>query len=152
MDIYLVIDNQFTKDVNEAQLRKAAETVLAQHQTDPLSELTVVIDSDAKLQELNLQFLGIDAPTDVLSFPADEMDPDSQQHYLGDIIISLPRAREQALAAGETLEDELQLLVVHGTLHLLGYDHGEPEDKIEMWKAQRSLLDSLGCRIQHLPE
>jgi probable rRNA maturation factor len=67
--------------------------------------------------------------------------------YLGDIVISLPRARHQASAAGHSLNDELQLLVVHGVLHLLGHDHDTPNRKKKMWAVQDEILRNLGVRI-----
>ncbi len=105
--------------------------------------LTVVISTDAQLQELNRQYLGVDSPTDVLSFPAGELDPESEAMYLGDILISYPRALAQAEAAGHAVQAELQLLVVHGTLHLLGFDHAEEDDKALMWKTQEEILAQL---------
>jgi probable rRNA maturation factor len=110
-------------------------------------DLAVVLSDDALLQELNRQYLGIDAPTDVLSFPSDEIDLDSGQRYLGDILISLPRAQEQAHSAGHPLQDELRLLVVHGVLHLLGYDHDEDANRLNMWAIQSEILRSLGSSI-----
>ncbi len=107
-------------------------------------DLSVVLTDDEQLQELNRDYLGIDAPTDVLSFPASETDPESGQAYLGDILISAQRAAQQAEAAGHALDAEVQLLVVHGVLHLLGHDHAEPAEKARMWKAQAAILKSLG--------
>jgi probable rRNA maturation factor len=80
----------------------------------------------------------------VLSFPASETDPETGARYLGDILISLPRAQTQADAAGHSLEAEVQLLVVHGVLHLIGHDHAETEEKARMWKAQAEILENLG--------
>jgi probable rRNA maturation factor len=80
----------------------------------------------------------------VLSFPASETDPETARRYLGDILVSIPRAEEQARAAGHALETEVQLLVVHGTLHLLGYDHAEAEEKKHMWAMQAEVLERLG--------
>jgi probable rRNA maturation factor len=93
---------------------------------------------------LNRQYLGRDAVTDVLSFPADEADPESGCRYLGDILLSMPRAAAQAQAGGHPVEQEAQLLVVHGTLHLLGYDHGRKEEKERMWAVQAEILEQLG--------
>ena len=107
-------------------------------------DLSVVLTDDQQLRELNRDYLGIDAPTDVLSFPASEKDPESGEAYLGDILISVERAAQQAEAAGHPVEAELQLLVVHGVLHLLGHDHAEPEEKARMWAAQSEILKSLG--------
>jgi probable rRNA maturation factor len=107
------------------------------------TDLTIVITTNAQLQELNRQYLGIDSPTDVLSFPSGEVDPESEALYLGDILISYPRALAQAGAAGHPVQAELQLLVVHGALHLLGFDHAEEVEKARMWKAQEEILKQL---------
>jgi probable rRNA maturation factor len=79
-----------------------------------------------------------------LSFPASESDPETGARYLGDILISVSRAAEQAKTAGYDVRDELQLLVVHGVLHLLGHDHAEAEGKARMWAAQSEVLERLG--------
>jgi probable rRNA maturation factor len=121
---------------------RAALAVLEHQSAD--GDLTIVLTDDAQLHELNREYLGIDAPTDVLSFPASETDPETARRYLGDILVSIPRAEEQARAGGHALEAEVQLLVVHGTLHLLGYDHAEAEEKARMWKAQSEVLERIG--------
>jgi probable rRNA maturation factor len=107
-------------------------------------DLTVVLADDAMLREMNREYLGIDAPTDVLSFPASDADPETGRRYLGDVLISIPRAAAQAQAAGHSLEAEVQLLVVHGVLHLLGHDHVGTEEKARMWSAQSEVLKRLG--------
>jgi probable rRNA maturation factor len=125
-------------------LERAARTAL-EHETQSLdSDLSIILTDDARLHELNLNYLGIDAPTDVLSFPASETDPETGARYIGDILISIPRAQAQADAAGHPLEAEVQLLVVHGVLHLIGHDHAEAEEKTRMWKAQAEILERLG--------
>jgi probable rRNA maturation factor len=103
-----------------------------------------VLTDNRRLRRLNRDYLGIDAPTDVLSFPASESDPDTGARYLGDILISIPYARQNARQAGNSLEAEVQLLVVHGVLHLLGHDHAKPREKARMWQAQREILEALG--------
>ncbi len=108
------------------------------------ADMTIVLTDDAQLHELNREYLGIDAPTDVLSFPAAESDPETGTPYLGDILISIPRAKQQAEAAGHSVEAEVQLLVVHGTLHLLGHDHAEAGEKARMWQAQAEVMSQLG--------
>jgi probable rRNA maturation factor len=128
----------------EELLESAAHAALDHEDASQDAELSIVLTDNEHLQELNLNYLGIDAPTDVLSFPATETDPESGARYIGDILISIPRAQSQADAAGHPLESEVQLLVVHGVLHLLGHDHAGPEDKARMWKAQAKILDSLG--------
>jgi probable rRNA maturation factor len=129
-----------------ALLERAAQVTLehAGAERSRSADLTIVLTDDAQLHELNRDYLGVDAPTDVLSFPADEEDPESGVHYLGDILISIPRAKKQAKAAGHPLEAEVQLLVVHGTLHLLGHDHAKTREKARMWKAQAEVMSKLG--------
>lgn len=138
------IESNFSPSIPENLLERAAHATLT-HESESLDcELSIVLTDDARLQELNRNYLGIDAPTDVLSFPASETDPETGARYIGDILISIPRAQSQADAAGHVLESEVQLLVVHGVLHLLGHDHAEPEEKARMWKAQAETLESLG--------
>lgn len=134
-------------EVKEDLLREAARRTLDYTDTSSEADLTIVLTDDAQIQALNQQFLDIDAPTDVLAFPAGEDDPDSDAFYLGDVIISLPTAIQQAQAGNHPVEDELQLLVVHGVLHLLGYDHAEEEERRIMWAKQAEILDSLDVRI-----
>jgi probable rRNA maturation factor len=133
-----------------AYLERAARSALDYGGAPSNAELTVLISDDEQLHQLNRQFLGIDAPTDVLSFPSgdDEPDPDSGDPYLGDILISYPRALAQAEAGGHAVHEELQLLLVHGVLHLMGFDHAEEDLKAEMWSAQAAILNSLGSTIQ----
>jgi probable rRNA maturation factor len=125
-------------------LEQAAQVALT-HQKESLDvELSIVLTDDARLRELNREYLGVDAPTDVLSFPASETDPETGAHYIGDILISIPYATKSAEKAGHPTESEVQLLVVHGVLHLLGHDHEEEEEKAKMWKAQSEILTQLG--------
>lgn len=127
----------------ENLIEQAARAALEHEAQSPDAELSIVLTDDARLQQLNREYLGIDAPTDVLSFPSTETDPETGARYIGDILISIPRAGAQAEAAGHPLEAEVQLLVVHGVLHLLGYDHAEAEEKARMWKAQAEVLEQL---------
>lgn len=147
---------QFAKPIQasiDPQLRKSdlltstAQEALQQAGAPPGAELTIVISDDAQLQSLNRQFLGIDAPTDVLSFPSQDTDPDTNGVYLGDILVSYPQAVAQSQAGNHAIQDELQLLVVHGVLHLLGYDHGEEAEREKMWAIQERILHRLGCSI-----
>lgn len=138
--IYIESEISFPQDLLEHAANAALE-----HQSESLdSELSIILTDDARLHELNLNYLGVDAPTDVLSFPASETDPETGARYIGDILISTPRAQTQADAAGHSLEAEVQLLVVHGVLHLVGHDHAEAKEKARMWKAQAEILEGLG--------
>ncbi len=151
--INIIINEIFeAPDIDPAVLEKTAVKVLEHEKKGEEVDISIALEDNAHLQELNLQFLGIDAPTDVLSFPAEETDPDTGHLYLGDIIISLPIALTQSASAGHPLQNELQLLVVHGMLHLLGYDHADPEMKKEMWELQAKLLAELSVEIKKLPE
>lgn len=108
--------------------------------------VTLLLTDDEYIRELNSHYRGEDRPTDVLSFPAGEPLPGSEEllDYLGDIAISVPTAQRQADAAGHSLEAEVQLLAIHGVLHLLGHDHLDAEEKAAMWQAQSAVLQSLG--------
>jgi probable rRNA maturation factor len=129
----------------------AAVTTLEQQQVEPPAALTLLLADDEALHQMNRDFLGTDAPTDVLSFPAGEAMPgmidSGMDRYLGDIAISVPQAAGQAALAGHTLQAELQLLTVHGVLHLLGHDHAEPAEREAMWSAQTAVLSYLGIEI-----
>ena len=140
------IGARYTGKVKALQLRRAAQATLDQQRVKQPVELTIVITGNAQLRALNREFRAIDAPTDVLSFATSEaLSPD--QAYLGDVIISYPKAKEQAGAGGHAMIAELQLLVVHGVLHLLGYDHYTEVEKNVMWKAQRAVLKRIGAGI-----
>lgn len=140
-----------------ATLRSAARAALDAARLRRSVSLTIVVTGDAALRRLNRDFLGIDAPTDVLAFPggADfsvgperRHAPRSRRHdYLGDVIISLARARAQSKSGSHLLIDELRLLVIHGVLHLLGYDHETPGQKKRMWAAQARALKQTGASI-----
>jgi len=130
----------------EELLERAASTTLIQTAA-PDADLTLVLTGDERIRNLNRDFLGRDMPTDVLSFPANETDPETGRRYLGDVIISLPRARDQAATRGHALDNEVQLLVIHGVLHLLGYDHAETSEKVRMWAAQAEILERLGITV-----
>ena len=131
-------------DFPESLITRAVNAAL-NHQKEPLDvNLSVVLTDNRRLRKLNRDYLGVDAPTDVLSFPASESDPETGARYIGDILISVPYATRGAKQAGNSLEAELQLLVVHGVLHLLGHDHAKPKEKAKMWKAQAEILEALG--------
>lgn len=149
--IFIEVADTFVHVIDVQPLERAAQMTL-QHLNIPSdSGLTIVLTDDTQIRQLNNQYLGIDAPTDVLAFPADYIDPESKIRYLGDIVISFPRAKAQAIADQHPIEEELQLLVVHGTLHLLGFDHEERESAHRMWQVQGEILLSLGCSIENSP-
>lgn len=138
-------------EVDLETLQHAALKTLEIDGTQADADLSLVLTEDSQIRELNAQFMDADAPTDVLSFPGGETDPDTQIYYLGDVIISYPQAILQAEAGGHKLLDELQLLVVHGVLHLLGYDHDDDAEKARMWARQAEILSHLGCAVTMPP-
>ena len=142
-----MVNVQFAEDIESplsaAQIQLAVSEALRQAGSVLDVDLAVVLTDDQELHRLNREYLGIDAPTDVLSFPAGFVDPDSNQPYLGDILISIERARQQAEASHQAVQQELLLLVVHGVLHLLGYDHTGEEEKESMWSLQEKILSCL---------
>ena len=146
--ILITVQEKLSEQVDDRILVTAAEAALLEAEVEDSPSLTIRITDDDEIQALNRDFRGYNKPTDVLSFPADFTDPDLDSRYLGDVIISLLRAEDQAQKRGHAAEAELQLLVVHGTLHLLGYDHANPEEKMEMWALQSRILSRLGLDIQ----
>lgn len=140
----IYVDSKSPQAIADEIVQRAARAALDHESAPDDAELTIVLTDDEQLRRLNRDYLDVDAPTDVLSFPASEPDPETGARYLGDVLISVPRAAEQARAAGHTLESEVQLLVVHGVLHLMGQDHAEAQEKARMWAAQAEVLERLG--------
>lgn len=153
--IEIQVDDSVTAEVDGDAIMAAVAATLRQEQIDTAA-LTVVITADEAVQALNRDFRGIDAPTDVLSFAAREEDDDAPAlalpaevaaelaSYLGDLVIALPYSARQAENFGNSVTAELQLLAVHGTLHLLGYDHQEQADEDAMWALQEQILAEFG--------
>lgn len=136
-----------------AVIRRAVEAALKAENLQQ-AEVSVLLTSDEKIHSLNKEWRGVDAPTDVLSFALNEGDEpelilaEDMPVVLGDIIISLPRAQEQALAYNHSLQREISFLAVHGTLHLLGYDHEVDEEQQEMRMREEAILLELGLDRQ----
>jgi probable rRNA maturation factor len=139
--------------VDLAGLHRLAEQVMTGEDIAENTALAVLITDDAELRDLNHRFLGIDEPTDVLSFPDDADDfvqAEADEPLLGDIAISLDTAVRQAESAGHSLDHEMAHLLVHGILHLCGYDHvTSPEDETVMRAREEHYLGDLGPLHQH---
>jgi probable rRNA maturation factor len=144
------IEDPFAQNVSSDWLSSAAHTTLDM-EGRRAGALSLVIAGDETLRRLNRDYLGLDAPTDVLAFGGESPDfvgaPDAED-YLGDVLISYAQAQGQAAASGHPVEAELALLVVHGVLHLLGYDHANPAEKDVMWERQERILARLG--LEHV--
>lgn len=112
------------------------------------AEVSLMLVDNQRIHELNRDYRGVDRPTDVLSFAlkdeTDEPDSEFEDEMLGDIIISVERAREQAEEYGHSFEREIVYLAVHGTLHLLGYNHEEENEKLEMRGKEEEVMTTLG--------
>ena len=146
MDVTYYITNEQEKieflPEYEELVKKAVEATLGFEGWKYDCEVSVTFTDNESIRELNREYRDIDRPTDVLSFPMDDEGDDS---VLGDIVISLERAMEQAEEYGHSLAREISFLTVHSCLHLLGYDHetGE-EDEKEMFGKQEEILNKLG--------
>jgi len=146
------VDAQFARQVDAADLRAAAvAALLSEGQAE--GEMSVVVTDNALVQELNARYRGVDGVTDVLAFPSRRgedpfVEGPEAANYLGDVIIACPRAAAQARDAGHSIADELRLLVVHGTLHLLGYDHATPDEERAMWARQEEILRGLSRELE----
>lgn len=136
--------NESEVDVNVVDLARLCRFVMRRMRLHPATELCMRLVTPDTIAALNEQWMDKAGPTDVLSFPMDELTPgdddESPEGYLGDIALCPQIAIDQAPAAGHTGDDEVNLLTVHGILHLLGYDHAEPEEHREMFGLQARLL------------
>lgn len=138
---------QYEPVIDQAQLRAAVAAAVRSQGWEEQSEVVVVIVSDEEMRTLNFEFRDSDVPTDVLSFPGTLgegfVTPEGYGGYLGDVVISYPRAEEQARQAGHPVARELQLLAIHGVLHLMGLDDADEAGWRRMVEAQEAVLASL---------
>ncbi len=137
--------NETEVDVDLDELRRCAVFVMDQMHVHPDADLCVRVVDEAAMEVLHVQWMDLPGPTDVMSFPMDELRPASADEepvdgVLGDLVLCPTVAARQAEEAGHTSEEELLLLTVHGILHLLGFDHAEPDERREMFGLQRTLL------------
>ena len=143
--IQILIRPQFEAMVDANHIKRVARVVLERESVPPSASLSLIITDDAESQSLNSRFRGVDAPTDVLSFGQEPATgpfvtaPD-EPPYLGDVILSFPRAQAQAVGMGHGTKEEVSLLIIHGILHLLGYDHETPTGRSHMWSRQDAIL------------
>lgn len=148
-DYEIDVQNEDDYPINPDRLILAVQTTLSLQQAARGCQITVVITDDASVQALNHEFRQIDSPTDILSFPFSG--DAGVASYLGDLVIAFPYASAQAHRENHPLEDSLMLLVVHGTLHLLGYDHDTSDHRQSMWDAQAQALLALGLSPDLVP-
>ena len=150
--------NESSHELDEAVVVAVARHVLDAMGVSPLAELSVMLVDTAHMAELHVKWMNLEGPTDVMAFPMDELDlrgsrgagpakasrderaEDSGPVMLGDVVLCPEVAEGQAKAAGQSTDQELQMLLAHGILHLLGFDHEEPEEHAEMFGLQGELL------------
>jgi probable rRNA maturation factor len=148
--VSIEISNESGFPIDEVKLLAVARHSLDEMGVNPMAELSLLLVDSEYMGELNHRWMGKTGPTDVLAFPMDELeidrgpgvDGDAEPTLLGDVVLCPTVAEKQARTAGHRTEDELHLLTVHGILHLLGYDHAEPDEEKEMFGLQGRLLQS----------
>jgi probable rRNA maturation factor len=155
--VSIEVANESGAGVDEASLVRLARHVLDRLGVSPLAELSLLLVDQDAMEKLHVRWMGEPGPTDVLAFPMDELDlrgsrgvghdgsdepEEAGPAVLGDVVLCPAVAERQAEEAGHSTLDELQLLCTHGILHLLGYDHGEPDEHTEMFGLQGELLAS----------
>ncbi|MGW6694819.1 rRNA maturation RNase YbeY [Rhodococcus sp. NPDC054953] len=141
------VSNESGMDVSETELVDVARFAISRMDVHPAAELSMVLVDLDTMADLHMRWMDLPGPTDVMSFPMDELEPGGRPDapepgpaMLGDIVLCPAFAADQAAKAGHSTAHELALLTVHGVLHLLGYDHAEPEEEKEMFALQNSLL------------
>ena len=145
-EIDVQVDAAFADRVDVARLRQRVAQALEAAGWSGPAMVSITVTDDEAIQALNREYLGIDAPTDVLSFPqlaGEEIPATEEVPHLGDVVVSYPRAVDQAAAYGEPVHRELERLVVHGVLHLLGYDDTTEPERERMWKVQEEVISNL---------
>lgn len=139
------VNNESGFEVDEAEFAALARYVLDEMHVHPQTDVSIMLVGTDVMTELHVKWMDEPGPTDVLSFPMDELRPGrdgdvTPAGLLGDVVLCPEVAAQQAVAAGHSTVEELLLLTTHGILHLLGFDHAEPEEEKEMFALQRRLL------------
>jgi probable rRNA maturation factor len=151
------VANESGAPVDEEGLVALARHVLGEMGVAPMAELSILLVDVNAMEQLHVRWMNEPGPTDVLAFPMDELegtrmathpgdDEPPEPALLGDVVLCPEVAARQAVTAGHTTQDELHLLCTHGVLHLLGYDHAEPEEEQAMFREQARLLASWRAR------
>jgi probable rRNA maturation factor len=156
MKLGIQIDKKFQKSLREEWLHRVVEHCLVAQDVGPEVELGLLITDDETVRKLNQEYRGVDEPTDVLSFALVERKPGSSPFitppddllHLGEVVISYPQAVRQAAENNHSVEEEVALLVVHGVLHLLGYEHDEPAREQEMRALEKRVLSKVEKRLK----
>ncbi len=153
MEINILIEEGIEITTSSSWLEKTVEASLVAEKAPPNSEISLVITGQERIRELNLEYRGQDKPTDVLSFsmaeqkeqeePVNFIEPPDGMLHLGEVVISYPQAVIQAEENNHSINRELAVLIVHGVLHILGYDHEKPEMETAMTTREKEILAEL---------
>jgi probable rRNA maturation factor len=143
VSVEVLNETEYAADAPE--LVALSRYVMGELRVHPQADLCITLVDEAAMETLHVQWMDLPGPTDVMSFPMDELRPgrdeqEPQEGVLGDIVLCPAVAAKQAAEAGHATEEELLLLTTHGILHLLGFDHAEPDEEREMFELQRQLL------------
>ena len=140
------ISNESAVEVDTNRVLELASFVRQELKLHPMVDVGIIFVDEEPMTELHIKWMEEPGPTDVLSFPMDELRPGSDEvpsaeGVLGDIVVCPQVADQQALQAGHPIINEILLLITHGMLHLVGFDHAEPDEEAEMFGLQKSLLE-----------
>ncbi len=145
----IIVKPKFKKEINKTFLEEAYKVTLTLLNDLSNPNVSIFITDDREMKRYNLEYRGVNSSTDVLSFNNEYVDLETGESYLGDIIISFETAKCQAAEYKHTVGEELQFLVVHGLLHLFGYNHEKDQEKMIMWDLQKKILNALKIFIDN---
>ena len=148
-EIVIINENEY---LIPSDITEVVASIFSFLQSDTRSAVTIAFIEEEEMSLLYEQYYGYTHITDVLSFESGEIDPESGKIMLGDILICYPFVKKQAISLGNKLDDEIKLLVIHGMLHLLGFDHTTEEQKFRMWEVQNKLLALNDINLNRIPE
>lgn len=148
-EIVIINENEY---LIPSDITEVVGSIFSFLQNDTRSVVTIIFIEEEEMKNIYKQYYGYTHITDVLSFESGEIDPESGRIMLGDILICYPFVEKQAISLGNKLDDEIKLLVIHGMLHLVGFDHTTEEQKLCMWEVQNKLLTLNDVNLNRLPE
>lgn len=140
LELDIVVEAPLPSEFDPGEIPRLARHVLEEEGAVGAWTVAVVLTADDRLRALHRDFMGIDSETDVMTFPVEDAALSSSERFGGDVIVSVERAAAQGPAFGQTAADEVRFLVVHGLLHLLGWDDGEDDERARMWRRQTELV------------
>ena len=147
----IYLHNETGQAIEITSLKRAVRVTLRMQAAEMRGTVTILLTGDEQVRALNREYRGVDRVTDVLSFPALPHGIETEEKVLGDLVVALPWTALQAQQAGHNLLDDLMLLMVHGTLHLLGHTHETEQERAAMWLQQDTVLQQLGLSPNLVP-